>query len=129
MTRKATCCCGACSIEVEGEPRLNALCHCANCKKRTGSAFGWSAYFADDQILGRTGDFRVYEIAGANPQHRWFCASCGSTLFWKVGWQPLQTGIAGGCFADAPLDPPSATVSNHGRCDWLGLPAQWRTSL
>ena len=111
MTRKATCCCGACSIAVEGEPRLNALCHCANCKKRTGSAFGWSAYFADDQILGRTGDFRVYEIAGANPQHRWFCAACGSTLFWKVGWQPLQTGIAGGCFADPPLDPPSVTTA------------------
>ncbi len=129
MTRTATCCCSACSIEVEGEPALNALCHCANCKKRTGSAFGWSAYFADGQVLGRNGDFRVYEIAGANPQQRWFCAACGSTLFWTVAWRPLQTGIAGGCFADPTLDPPSVTVSNHGRCDWLGLPAAWRTSL
>jgi hypothetical protein len=129
MTRKATCCCGACSIEVEGEPQLNALCHCANCKKRTGSAFGWSAYFSDDQVLGRNGDFRVYEIAGANPQQRWFCAACGSTLFWKVARRPRQTGIAGGCFGDPTLDSPSVTVSNHGRCDWLGLPAAWRTSL
>ncbi len=92
MTRKATCCCGACTIAVEGEPRLNALCHCANCKKRTGSAFGWSAYFADDQILGRTGDFRAYEIAGANPQHRWFCAACGSTLFWKSRLAAIGNG-------------------------------------
>ena len=84
MSRKATCCCGACSIEVEGEPELNALCHCANCKKRTGSAFGWSAYFADGRVVGRSGDFRVYEIAGAHPQQRWFCAACGSTLFWKA---------------------------------------------
>ncbi|MGZ5900217.1 MAG: GFA family protein [Reyranella sp.] len=129
MTRKATCCCGACSIEVEGEPRLNALCHCANCKKRTGSAFGWSAYFTDDQILGRTGDFRVYEITGTQPQRRWFCAACGSTLFWKTSWRLDQTGIAGGCFVGEKLPQPSVTVSNDGRCDWLDLPMHWRTSL
>jgi len=40
VTRKALCCCGACSIEVEGDPAINAICHCANCKRRTGSAFG-----------------------------------------------------------------------------------------
>src|SRR5687768_10292203 len=84
MTRKAHCCCGACSIEVEGEPVLNALCHCANCKRRTGSAFGWSAYFADEQVTAKTGNFGLYEITG-KPQRRWFCATCGTTLLWKAG--------------------------------------------
>jgi len=36
---------------------------------------------------------------------------------------------SGGCFADDPLEPPSVTVSNDGRCTWLGLPAEWRTAL
>ena len=129
MTRKASCCCGACSVEVQGEPALNAICHCNNCKRRTGSAFGWSAYFADDRLTGRSGDFRLYEIAGANPQQRWFCAVCGSTVLWKVAFRPHQTGIAGGCFVDPPLPEPTVTVSNNGRCAWLGLPAEWRTSL
>jgi hypothetical protein len=129
MTRKATCCCGACTIELEGEPDINALCHCDNCKKRTGSAFGWSVYFADGQVVGLSGDFRIYEIAGARPQRRWFCATCGSTLFWKASWRHGETGITGGCFVDPPFDPPSVTVSNHGRCAWLGLPAEWRTTL
>ena len=130
MTRKAVCCCGACSVEVEGDPVLNALCHCGNCKRRTGSAFGWSAYFADERVVARTGDFRVYQIAAsANPQRRWFCAACGTTLLWKVDWRSSETGIAGGCFVDPPLPAPSVTVSNNGRCAWLGLPAAWRTSL
>lgn len=129
MTRKASCCCGACSVEVEGEPALNAVCHCTNCKRRTGSALGWSAYFADDRVLDRNGDFRVYEVTGANPQRRWFCTLCGSTLLWKLEARPGQTGIAGGCFADPPLPAPSITVSNDGRCTWLGLPTGWRTSL
>ena len=94
MTRKATCCCGACSVEVHGEPALNGL----------------------------------YEITG-KPQRRWFCATCGTTLLWKAGRWPTQTGIAGGCFTETPLPAPAITVSNDGRCAWLGLPAGWRTSL
>ena len=105
MTRKAHCCCGACSIEVEGEPVLNAICHCSNCKRRTGSAFGWSAYFADGAD-GPDGRLRPLRDRG-----------------------PSRTGIAGGCFTDPPLPEPTVTVSNNGRCAWLGLPSEWRTSL
>ncbi|MDP1964632.1 MAG: GFA family protein [Reyranella sp.] len=129
MTRRATCCCGQCTIDVDGEPEINAVCHCRNCKKRTGSAFGWSTYFADSQIIGRTGDVAVYMIGGANPQQRWFCRNCGSTLFWKAARLRGRTGVAGGCFTDNSLGPPSVTVSNDGRCAWVGLPGDWRTSL
>jgi hypothetical protein len=129
MTRKASCCCGACSIEVNGEPAMNAICHCANCKKRTGSAFGWSTYFDDAQVGMKVGKVQCYEIDGERPQQRWVCANCGSTLFWKVASWPGRTGIAGGCFIEHPLPEPSVTVSNSGRCPWLGLPQDWRTSL
>lgn len=71
----------------------------------------------------------MYAITGKNPQQRWFCSACGSTLYWKASFQPDATGIAGGCFADDPLDAPSMTVSNDGRCAWVGLPAAWRVSL
>ena len=128
MTRQASCCCGKCTIDVDGEPAINAVCHCSNCKKRTGSAFGWSAYFADGQITSKVGDAVVYAIGGASPQQRWFCRNCGSTLFWKVASWPGLTGVAGGCFADNPLEAPSVTVSNDGRCAWIGLPGDWRTT-
>ena len=129
MTRKAVCCCGACSIEVEGEPAINAICHCANCKRRTGSAFGWSSYFGDEQVRQKAGEARCYEITGGHPQQRWFCSRCGTTLFWKSAFHLDHTGIAGGCFVDQPLAPPEVTMSNHGRYAWVGLPLEWRTSL
>lgn len=50
VIRTATCCCWQASIGVEGEPKIHLVCHCNNCKKRTGSAFGISAYFADDPL-------------------------------------------------------------------------------
>jgi hypothetical protein len=129
VKRVARCCCSACSIEVEGEPVLNAICHCTNCKQRTGSAFGWSSYFPDEQVVRKTGDVSRYDIASANRQERWFCAICGTTLFWKSQFWPGATGIAGGCFVDPPLASPTVTVSNAGRCDWLVIPPEWRTSL
>ena len=57
MKRIARCCCREIGVEVEGLPWLHAVCHCDNCKRRTGSAFGVSAYFEDDQIaiLGSQG--------------------------------------------------------------------------
>jgi hypothetical protein len=125
-TRTARCCCGACTIEVAGEPTLNGICHCTSCKKRTGSAFGWSAYFPDARVMGRTGTTRVYAKEGAAGYDRFFCAQCGTTLYWKsFGFLPDQTGIAGGCFADDPLPTPNLSASDAGRCVWLGLPEEW----
>ncbi|WP_444972210.1 GFA family protein [Zooshikella harenae] len=37
--KTAECCCGACTVSVQGNPVILAICHCKNCKKRTGSAF------------------------------------------------------------------------------------------
>jgi hypothetical protein len=125
-TRTARCCCGACTIEVAGEPQLNAICNCSSCKKRTGSAFGWSAYFADGDVVSRTGNLNVYAKDGPVGYRRSFCANCGTTLFWKsFAFLPDSTGIAGGCFADEPFPSPNASASDAGRCVWVGLPEDW----
>ena len=120
MVRKAICCCGACSIEVEGEPTLNGVCHCENCRRRTGSAFGWQAYFLDAQVIATRGDFHQFPIR--DEQQRWFCAHCGTTLYWKSAFMPGQTGIAAGAFVDPELPEPTVEATSHKRLEWLGFP-------
>ena len=129
VVRTATCCCGQASIEVEGNPKIHLVCHCDNCKKRTGSAFGVSAYFADTQVIRKIGKMEIYEInTDATQQERHFCKSCGTTLYWKISrsqeipGSSEMTGIAGGCFTDDPLPEPTMTVSNEQKCAWLELP-------
>ena len=125
-TRLARCCCGACSIEVRDEPTLNAICHCSSCKKRTGSAFGWSTYFPDAHVVGKNGKFNVYAKNGDAGYERHFCATCGTTLFWKsLAFLPEQTGIAGGCFVDDPLPSPNFSAQHSTRCVWVSLPDDW----
>ena len=127
MKRTARCCCEACEIVVEGEPALNAICHCDNCKRRTGSAFGWSAYFPDDQVTAVRGQLQRYEVKTA-PAERFFCAACGTTLYWRTAsFMVGHTGIAGGCFTADPLPDPTATARDNQRCAWVGLPERWLT--
>jgi hypothetical protein len=124
--RTARCCCGDCSIAVEGEPTLNGLCHCTSCKRRTGSAFGWSAYFPDGAVGPAQGRFAVYAKEGATGYERHFCTCCGTTLYWKsFAFLADHTGIAGGCFIDDPLPAPNLSAQDGDRCTWLALPEDW----
>ena len=113
------------TVEADGEPSLNAICHCDNCKRRTGSAFGWSCYFRDDEVRVQ-GEAKVYAFESANgPQERSFCPVCGSTLFWRSPAFPGVTGIAGGALAASGIGEPTTTASENGRCAWLTLPEAW----
>ncbi len=40
MTRTAQCFCKAVAVTVEGDPEPQGICHCDDCKRRTGTAFG-----------------------------------------------------------------------------------------
>ncbi|VAW73870.1 hypothetical protein MNBD_GAMMA10-2958 [hydrothermal vent metagenome] len=129
MLRTATCCCEQATIKVEGDPKLHAVCHCSNCKKRTGSAFGVSAYFMDTQVISKGGDTEIYEINNEETQQkRYFCKHCGSTLYWKItkfdaipGIE-VMTGIAGGSFEEDSLPEPTMSASNKQKCTWVDLP-------
>jgi hypothetical protein len=130
MLRTALCACGQASITVSGDPAMHGVCHCTNCKRRTGSAFGISAYFREDQVTARTGATTVYAFhheAQNHDQARHFCSRCGTTLWWTLSSLPGFVGVAGGCFADADLPEPTYSVTHRRKVPWLALPAAWKT--
>jgi hypothetical protein len=45
------CHCGAVRYRVLSNPMLAGVCHCTSCQRRSGSAFGISAYLAQSQHL------------------------------------------------------------------------------
>lgn len=120
--RKAQCACGQATLEVKGEPELSGICHCDNCKRRTGSAFGWSAYFNNDQFTRSAGNFSEFDVDIDPPQKRFFCTRCGSTLFGKTQSLPHLIGIAGGIFVDDPLSAPDRSYQSESKIDWCPLP-------
>ncbi|MGH8742351.1 MAG: GFA family protein, partial [Burkholderiales bacterium] len=86
-SREGGCVCGAVRYRVKAAPVRASICHCRNCQRRTGSAFGIGAYFKEQDVEILQGDLRTYEYR-SDETGRWlrtqFCASCGSTLTWTA---------------------------------------------
>lgn len=124
MENTATCACGAARITVSGDLLTHAVCHCDNCKRRTGSAFGQSAYFRKSAVVRIEGETLVYALHNEKrkeDQQRHFCKTCGSTLFWYVSRYPDFIGIAGGCFLE-PLGEPTVSGSSSRKLAWVVIP-------
>ena len=125
----ATCACGNASIVVNAAPSMHGVCHCENCKRRTGSAFGISAYFDRSAVVETRGETKAYCFTHSSGQHeqaRHFCTNCGTTLFWFVSTLPDKIGIAGGCFTGQAMPDPTYSVSDAKRERYVSLPETWQ---
>lgn len=71
------CLCGAVRIEARGAPLRVGLCHCLDCRKRTGTLFWAGAVFPADAV-SVTGETRAW-----NADH--FCPRCGSHVIARFG--------------------------------------------
>jgi hypothetical protein len=120
MTKVAHCCCGSLRAEVVGEPAIVAACHCTQCQRRTGSAFGVSTYFPKEEVRTK-GPSKVY-VRGSDSGRKieiHFCPDCGSAVFWHPEFRPDLIGIAFGAFADPSMPWPALSVWETTRHPWV----------
>ena len=83
--REAACHCGQLRLEVTGDPFVVSICHCLDCQRRTGSAFGMQSAFKPDQveIAGRYNDYTRNSEEADEKEHVFhFCPDCGSQVFY-----------------------------------------------
>jgi hypothetical protein len=64
--RTASCRCGQLRATVTGAPLRVSVCHCLNCKKRSGSAFAVQARWPAEQVTveGRSNSFKKVADSG-----------------------------------------------------------------
>src|SRR4051812_4031528 len=122
-TREATCSCGQLRVETEGEPIRISMCHCLACQRRTGSAFGWQAWWPREQVR-ISGEAREYtRIADSgDPRTYSFCPECGSTVHYRMAAAPERIAVPVGAFADPEFPPPRVTLWESRKHDWVALP-------
>ncbi|MGA9721244.1 MAG: GFA family protein [Candidatus Binatus sp.] len=115
-TRRAQCSCGQISVTCSGEPVRIAVCHCLACKRKTGSAFGFGAWFRQEDVLteGQATEFvRVGDDGGRITNQ--FCPKCGVTMIWRIDTIPGTVAVSAGAFADLSFPPPSVSVYHRSR--------------
>ncbi|MEX2165728.1 MAG: GFA family protein [Methyloceanibacter sp.] len=121
--RIASCLCGNLKVGARGEPVDVYLCGCRDCQRKSGSAFGYAALYAESAVT-IAGEQRTYRRNGDSGRliETHFCPTCGVTVFFHAEGLPGLVGIAAGCFADPDFTKPSRLywASRHHR--WLDLP-------
>jgi hypothetical protein len=103
-------------------PQLTALCHCFACQRRTGAPFSANAFYAIDcvEISGTSAEFvRIAESGRKVRMH--FCPACGSTVYWLPEAAPSLIGVAVGSFADPAFAPPTLSVFEQSKHEWVSL--------
>jgi hypothetical protein len=124
-TREAACSCGQLRLSAEGEPVRISMCHCLDCQRRTGSAFGMQARFASDhvRVVGRSSEYTRISDEGDEGRTFHFCPECGATVFYTTSDSADLVAVPIGVFADPSFPAPTVSVWESRRHAWIGLPA------
>lgn len=121
--RHASCSCGQLTATTSGDPVRISICHCLDCQRRTGSAFGEQARFRSSDVVieGRSKTW-VRTADSGNRITFHFCPSCGSTVFYWPDQEPDLTAIPVGAFADSTFPAPKVSVYESRRHSWVAVP-------
>jgi hypothetical protein len=123
--RRAACACGQLTATCAGEPIRVSVCHCLDCKRRTGSAFSWTSRWARADVVleGRTAEFARTGDEGGRSTFS-FCPDCGVAVHFQADAQPEVIAIPAGAFADPAFPPPQVSVYDPvRRCAWAEINA------
>jgi hypothetical protein len=122
-THTASCRCGQLKVTVTGEPARVSVCHCLNCKKRSGSAFAVQARWPVEraQIEGESSTFVKAGDSG-NPATFHFCPACGSDVYYTVeGKFDDLIAVPLGAFDDPYFVKPGFSVWEERKHDWVEI--------
>jgi hypothetical protein len=123
IERTASCACGGLRAICRGEPVRVSICHCLECQRRTGSAFGTQARFAleDVQVEGKASHWERTGDTGKKVRFR-FCGTCGTTLLIEPEGLPGFVAVAVGAFADPSFPAPKVSIYEARRHAWTSMP-------
>ena len=123
----ASCRCGQLRATVTGEPFRVSVCHCLNCKKRSGSAFAVQARWRRDQVTleGHSNIFVKVADSGNRATFH-FCPECGSDVYYEIDGKfdakfNNLLAIPLGAFDDPFFLSPQFSVWEVRKPDWLEI--------
>lgn len=122
-SRQASCRCGQLKAELTGEPVRVSVCHCLDCKKRSGSAFAVQARWPEEQVRveGTSKTWSHHADSGNRITHH-FCPECGSTVHFRIeGKFDGLVAIPAGTFDDPYFLSPKFSVWEERKHDWVEI--------
>ena len=118
-----SCLCGGVAFEVDGPIFGMGNCHCADCRKAYGAAFGSVAVCSREDFSYRKGEELIACYRQSARINRYFCKVCGSPLPLVEDWD-TKVGIPGGILDDDPKVAPSQHIFVGDKASWWRITDQ-----
>ena len=123
--REGGCQCGAVRYVIEGDPVSLAVCHCTECQRQSGSAFGMSLTVrrADFRLVrGEVKTFTRSSDSGRAVRCA-FCPDCGTRVYHEPEAIRDMVNVKPGTLDDTSWLAPTVEVWTTRRQRWVAVPA------
>ena len=117
------CQCGSVHYVLATEPIRVAACHCEECQRQSGSAFGMSMSVKKDSltVTGLTKQFTRVADSG-NEVTGVFCPECGVRIYHVLGSAPDVVSIKPGTLDDTRWLRPGSFIWMKSAQGWVPVP-------
>ena len=116
-----SCLCGAVKYRTSGEPLVQAVCHCADCQRQSGTAFSVVVGVQRDALTleGNTlASFTTVNSDHGTDTERHFCSACGSPIVSFSAALPEMAFLKAGTLDDGSWLQPSVEVWASSAQPW-----------
>ena len=117
------CLCGRIRYEYAGEIGPASYCHCADCRRVTGSAFHIGIKLDESRFRILRGAPKPFTKLsdGGDPLTRHFCPNCGSPLFTSAPRHPGVVFIKAGSLDDPSVVKPAQQAWTRSAVPWARI--------
>ena len=118
------CQCGRVRYRVEDEPLAVAACHCTECQRQTGSAFGMSMVVPRDAFRLTSGELRTFtrKAYSGGTVVCAFCPECGTRITHAPSKMPKTLNVKPGTLDDTSWLTPALHVWLASKQSWVPVP-------
>lgn len=126
MTDKRTggCQCGAIRYEITGAPKRTVVCHCTDCQRQSGAAFGMTLVVAEDAFRIVQGEVKTYASKSETGRDKLgaFCPDCGTRIYHKPEWRKGTYSVKPGTLDDTRGLTPDMHLWTSSKQPWVTIP-------
>ena len=114
------CQCGTVRFELRDRPLFTHACHCLDCRRRSGSAFGMTTFVLRNDLKFTQGELVHKPTSPRTTVYR--CAACNTTLYSSSVLHPSTLTLRGGTFDDPNFVEPGAHIWVKRKHHWIVIP-------
>jgi len=118
------CQCGAIRYEVTGAPKRLVVCHCSNCQRQSGSAFGMTVVVSEADFRLTKGNLKTYASKSAAGREKLgtFCPECGTRIYHKLELRKGAVSVKPGTLDDTSWLKPEMHLWTSRKQPWVIVP-------